>query len=47
MSVTDTEIEIAVRKRLVALETLPLVLMPFEPDSEENGDGPDTVSMDR
>ncbi|NKB57119.1 MAG: hypothetical protein GKS00_12390 [Alphaproteobacteria bacterium] len=47
MSVTDIEIENALRKRLFALENLPLVLMPFDPEAEDGCDGSDTVSIDR
>lgn len=35
MYVTDTDIERAIRNRAHALDKLPAVLMPFDPEAEE------------
>ena len=38
MYVTDTEIERAIRNRVNALDSLPAVLMPFDPEAGERGE---------
>ena len=45
MFVTDAEIERAIRKRLVALDDLPVILMPFDPEADD-GDAMESATLD-
>jgi hypothetical protein len=38
MTLTDSDIKNAIRKRLSALDTLPEIIMPFDLEMDENGD---------
>lgn len=37
MTLTDLDIKNAIQKRLSALDTLPEIIMPFDPEMDENG----------
>lgn len=38
MTLTDSDIKNAIQKRLSTLDTLPEIIMPFDPELDENGD---------
>lgn len=47
MNLTDSDINNAIQKRLSALDTLPEIIMPFDPEMDENGDAYSPTTKNR
>ncbi len=44
MNISDADIERAINKRLTALEELPIILMPFDPESEDSSNACESIT---